>query len=61
MNDILKGGRFNPRWLMEAATLEAIQQNREFTMLGTTQTAFTKLTWEVKQMGRLILKGLGLK
>ncbi len=61
MNEVLKGGIFNPRWLMDAAILEALQQNRELTMLDTTQTEFTKLAWKVKQLGWLILKELGLK
>lgn len=61
MTDILKGGRFNPSWITEAAIIEAFQENREFTMLGTTQAAFAKLSWRVKQLGWLILKEIGVK
>lgn len=60
-SDFLKGGRFNPRWLMECAMIEAIQEDRPMTFLGTTQAAFAKLGWEVRRFVDLVLKEFGLK
>lgn len=61
MSDILEGGRFNLRWLMEASMIEAFREDREFTMLGTIEAGFTKLSWEVKQLGWLFLRESGLE
>ena len=61
MNDFLKGGRFNPRWLMESAMIEAIQEDRPMTFLGTTQAAFAKFGWESRKLVDLVLKEFGLK
>lgn len=56
MNDFLNGGRKNPRWLSENATLEAMREERPFTFLGTTQAAFNALSFRVKQFGRVVIR-----
>ena len=56
MNDFLNGGRKNPRWLSENATLEAMQEERPFTFLGTTQAAFAALNFRVKELGKVIAR-----
>lgn len=61
MNDFLKGGRFNPRWLMECAMIEAIQEGRPMTFLDTTQAAFAKFGWEVRKFVDLVRKEFRLK
>lgn len=61
MNDFLRGGKFNPRWIMECVMLEALQENRPMTLLGTTQAEFTKFGWQLRRLVDLVLKEFGLK
>lgn len=60
-SDFLKGGRFNLHWLMECAMIEAIEEDRPMTFLGTTQVEFAKFGWKSRKLVDLVLKEFGLK
>jgi hypothetical protein len=56
MNNIIKGGRSNPRWLVLNSTIEAVKEGRDVTLLDTTDAAFKRFHWCVCKFFKTVLR-----